>query len=49
MALLRAHVDTGSTRLLVQLRSNVIVLQRLAVQAQAVMRNFSWQMLEGAN
>jgi hypothetical protein len=48
MALLCAHVDTDTIRLLGRWRSDVM-LRYLTVQAQPVMRDFSRRMLEGAD
>jgi hypothetical protein len=48
MALLCAHVDTDTIRLLGRWRSD-IMLRYLTVQAQPVMRDFSRRMLEGAD
>jgi hypothetical protein len=48
MALLCAHVDADTIRLLGQWRSGVM-LQCLTAQAQPVMRDFSRRMLEGAD
>ena len=48
MALLCAHVDTDTIRLLGRWQSDVM-LRYLTVQAQPVMRDFSRRMLEGAD
>jgi hypothetical protein len=48
MALLCAHADSDSIRLLGRWRFDVM-LRHLTAQAQPVMRDFTRQMLEGAD